>query len=444
MSRIFGTDGVRGVANTELTPELALDLGRAAASVLGATLARPRVVLARDTRISGEMLESALAAGLASAGADVIHTGILPTPSVAHLVVATGAAAGAVVSASHNPVEDNGIKFFGPDGLKLSDAVETQIEQALGSDLHRPSGLDVGRTSTLHDAKDRYIEHALAALEGRSLAGMRVVVDCANGAAYITSPEALRRAGAEVTVINAEPDGGNINVGGGSSSPEVVAKEVVARGADVGLAHDGDADRVIAVDETGQVVDGDAMIAAFAVDMKREGRLRNDLVVATVMANLGFRKAMDAAGISIVETAVGDRYVIEAMKSHDAALGGEQSGHVILSDFTTTGDGLITGLWLLRTMVLSGRRLSEVASLVQRFPQVLLNVKVKDKEVVSASERVRRFIEQSEAAMAGEGRILVRPSGTEPLVRVMVEAPDHETAASVASDIAAVITQEAG
>lgn len=443
--KLFGTDGVRGVANVDLTPELALGLGRAAAAVLG-TLSedgsRPAVLLTRDTRASGDLLEAALAAGLLSAGADVVHCGVLPTPAAAFLATELGVAAAGVISASHNPAGDNGIKFFGPDGFKLSDAREEEIESLLDAALDRPTRGEVGRAHILADAEDRYVAHALRALDGRRLEGLRVVVDCAHGAAYRTSARALAEAGADVAVLNAEPDGTNINDGCGSTAPEVVARAVVEMGADAGLAHDGDADRVIAVDEQGTVIDGDAIIAALTLELKEQGRLSGGVVVATVMANLGFRVAMAAMGVKVVETAVGDRYVIEAMREHGAVIGGEQSGHVVLLDYSTTGDGLITGLRLLGRMASTGRRLSELAQVVRRFPQVLLNVQVGRRERLAQADRVWEAVGLAESRLGDDGRVLVRPSGTEPVVRVMVEAADEETAVSVANGIAAVIREE--
>lgn len=443
MSRLFGTDGLRGVANQDLTPDLVLTLGRAAAKSFGAPETRPRFLIATDTRISAHMLESALAAGLLSAGADVMRCGVLPTPAVAFLVGNLEAGAGAVISGSHNPVPDNGIKFFGPDGFKLMDEKEDEIESLMSGEFPRPVGEAVGREHFLEEAaEDRYVEHCLEALEGRSLSGLKVVVDCANGAASITTPDALTRAGAAVIAINVAPDGVNINVDCGSTHPEVVARMVKEVGADVGLAHDGDADRVIAVDETGEVVDGDAIIAALAVFLKERGRLPGDLVVSTVMANLGFRKAMDSAGIKVIETQVGDRYVLEAMLDEGATLGGEQSGHVILLDHSTTGDGLITGLKILDLMSTSGRKLSEIASVVEKFPQVLLNIKVKNKAGFNDSKAIADAVSQAEGTLGIDGRVLVRPSGTEQLVRVMVEANDQKMADDAATQIADVVERE--
>lgn len=424
-----------------MTPELALNLGRAAASVLAGREATARVVLARDTRASGPMIQSALAAGIMSAGAGVVDAGILPTPAVAFLVTRLKASAGAVISASHNPYSDNGIKFFAGDGYKLTDEEEARIEALVGENL--PPG-DPGTMEPAEDAAPSYVDHALTALEGRSLEGMSVVIDCANGAAYRTTPAAFQRTGATVTVLNDEPDGININAGCGSQHLEGLAEAVRACGAHLGLAHDGDADRVIAVDEQGQPVDGDGMIAALAIELKEAGRLSSNVVVTTVMANLGFRKAMAEAGIQISETPVGDRYVLERMRRTGAAIGGEQSGHVIFSELSTTGDGLITGLRIAGLMASSGRKLSDLAAVVRKFPQVLLNVEVADPKEVAASEPVNRATSEAQASLGTRGRILVRPSGTEPLVRVMVEAQDEATASSVAARLAGVISAQAG
>ncbi len=436
MGKLFGTDGVRGVANTQLTPDLVLRLGRAAARELTGGRKRSRVVVARDTRISGPMIQAALSAGVMSAGAEVVDAGVLPTPGVAFLVKLLGAQAGAVISASHNPFQDNGIKFFGADGFKLSDAEEARIEELVNSDS---AGTRTGANETLADAERLYVKHALEALERRSLGGLRIVLDCSNGAAYCTSPEAFRQAGAEVTVLNDDPDGVNINLRCGSQHLEGLVERVKATGADLGLAHDGDADRVIAVDEQGTVVDGDGLIAALAIELKEAGQLSGNLVVSTVMANLGFRKAMAEAGIELVETPVGDRYVLEAMRERGAAIGGEQSGHVIFSRFSTTGDGLITGLRIAGRMVSSGRKLSELAEVVQKFPQVLLNVTVADARQAGGSPALAEAVRRAQEELGDRGRVLVRPSGTEPLVRVMVEAQDLETANAIAGELAGLI-----
>lgn len=441
MGKLFGTDGVRGVANSQLTPDLALRLGRAAARELSAGHKRPRVVLGRDTRISGPMLQSALAAGIMSAGAEVVDAGIVPTPAVAFWVTTLGASAGAVISASHNPFSDNGIKFFGRDGFKLTDEQEARIEELVDASY---SGADeMGSSGALSDAHHLYVKHALDSLEGRSLEGLKVVLDCSNGAAFRTSPEAFSRAGADVTVIHADPDGVNINAGCGSQHPDGLVNKVRATGADLGLAHDGDADRVIAVDEQGEVVDGDCLIAALAIELKEAGKLDHNLVVSTVMANLGFRRAMAGVGIDLVETPVGDRHVLEKMRQTGASIGGEQSGHVIFSKFSTTGDGLITGLRLAGLMASSGRKLSELAAVVEKFPQVLVNVPVSDAARAGSSQALADAVDAAQKDMGDRGRVLVRPSGTEPLVRVMVEAPDIQTADSVAAGLAALIAAEA-
>lgn len=436
MGKLFGTDGVRGAANIHLTADLALQLGRAAARVLGGTAAAPRLVVARDTRASGPMIQAALTAGVLSAGAGVLDAGVLPTPAVAFLVRHLGASAGAVISASHNPYADNGIKFFGPDGFKLSDAEEARIEELVPEGSPGPQ---VGIPSPLGDAEALYVASALEALEGRTLSGMRIVLDCANGAAYRTSPEAFRRAGAELTVLNDRPDGVNINASCGSQHLQGVIDAVRSSGANLGLAHDGDADRVIAVDEQGREVDGDGLIAALALELKQSGKLAGNLVVSTVMANLGFRKAMDRAGVTLDETPVGDRYVLERMRQTGAAIGGEQSGHVIFSQFATTGDGLITGLRLAGLMASSGRKLSELAAVVEKFPQVLLNVRTENPKRAGSSPELMEAVERAALELGDTGRVLVRPSGTEPLVRVMVEAESDKTAARIAEDLAALI-----
>jgi phosphoglucosamine mutase len=390
------------------------------------------------------MLEAALAAGMLSEGADVVLAGVLPTPAVAFLVTELGARGGAVISASHNPATDNGIKFFDREAGKLADELELRIEQRVTSGASGPSSGRLGERRTFVDAGERYVEHALAALEGRSLKGRRVVLDCANGAASWTSPEAFRRAGADVVVINAQPDGLNINASCGSTDPSGCAAEVLRSGADLGLAHDGDADRVIAIDESGEVVDGDAMMATLALELKEREKLTGDVVVTTVMANLGFRVAMAASGIQLIETPVGDRYVLEAMRRGGAALGGEQSGHIIFPQFSTTGDGLITGLRLAGRMASTGQKLSELVSAIERFPQVLVNVKVGEPGRIQSSERIGLELENARRRLGGDGRVLVRPSGTEPLVRVMVEARDDSTARQIAEDLARLILEELG
>jgi len=428
----FGTDGIRGVANVELTPELALALGRAGPRVLGGE----RWLIGADTRASGPMLVAALSAGLAAAGADVVDLGVAPTPAVAFHAAHDGVPA-AVVSASHNPHTDNGIKLLAAGGRKLSDHVEDAISAAMAA---MPSaggaGPAAGRIERHPDPLGPYIDHVVGALEGRTLGGMRVVVDCANGAAHLTAPEVLRRLGATVTVLNAVPDGTNINDGCGSTHPEVLQKVVVEAGADAGLALDGDADRVVAVDHEGRLVDGDRIIALCAADLLRRGVLRNGAVAVTVMSNLGLRRALAGLGIGVVETAVGDRYVLEALEAGDLSLGGEQSGHVVFRDLATTGDGVLTGVVLLDAVRRAGRSLAELAAeIMTRFPQVLRNVRVADREGLAGSRAVWDEVAAVEAELGAEGRVLLRPSGTEPLVRVMVEAPTEQQAGTLAGRI---------
>ena len=424
----FGTDGVRGVANSELTASFALDLGRAAARVLGGAEA----VVGGDTRVSTAMLEAAFVAGLASEGVVVHRLGVVPSPVVAFESARRGCL-GAVISASHNPYQDNGIKLFAPGGLKLNDETEARIEAVVAA-LPAPSG----DPAPLLDAETspEYVEHVLAALEGRSLAGLRVVVDAANGAASAIAGPLLRATGADVTTIHDQPDGRNINAGCGATHTASLAAAVVAHGADLGLALDGDADRLLAVDHTGALVDGDHIIAVCAIDRHARGLLRDGTVVVTVMTNLGFRLGMEAAGIDVVETAVGDRYVLEALAAGDLSLGGEQSGHVIFRDIATTGDGLLTGLVLCDAVVRAGRPLAELAAAAMtRLPQTLVNVPV-EAPMPDAADRFAAEIAAAEAELGDHGRVLVRPSGTEPLVRVMVEAPSQEAADDVAARIA--------
>ncbi|NUW40719.1 phosphoglucosamine mutase [Nonomuraea rhodomycinica] len=443
MARLFGTDGVRGVAGRDLTAELAMDLSVAAAHVLGdagaftATGRRPIAVVGRDPRASGEFLEAAVVAGLASSGVDVLRLGVLPTPAVAHLTAALGADLGVMLSASHNPAPDNGIKFLARGGFKLSDAVEDEIERRLGEDWSFPVGSAVGRVRDAYGEADRYISHVLATMRG-GLDGLRVVVDCAHGAAHMVAPEALLRAGAQVEAIGARPDGLNINDGHGSTHLDKLQQVVISRGADVGIAYDGDADRCLAVDHTGAVVDGDQIMAILASAMHAEGTLAKDTVVATVMSNLGFKLAMREAGITVVETAVGDRYVLERMKTDGYNLGGEQSGHVIMLDHATTGDGLLTSLHLLSVVASSGRSLHELASVMTPMPQVLINVKGVDKGKAKAAELVSA-VADAEAELGDTGRVLIRPSGTEPMIRVMVEASSEEQATKVAERLADVV-----
>ncbi|WNV74917.1 phosphoglucosamine mutase [Geodermatophilus sp. DSM 44513] len=441
--RLFGTDGVRGRANADLTPELALSVARAAAGVLADRdgTARPVAVVGRDPRASGEMLEAAVVAGLASAGAQVLRAGVLPTPAIAHLTGHTGADLGVMISASHNPMPDNGIKLFSRGGHKLPDAVEAAIEQAVTAgqtDGPRPTGADVGRVSDLTDAGAVYVEHLLSTVD-RPLSGLTLVVDCAHGSAAVCAPEVYRLAGATVHVIGGEPDGWNTNDGVGSTHLGPLTAAVRAHGADLGIAHDGDADRCLAVTAAGEVVDGDAILAVCALGLHQRGRLTGDTVVATVMSNLGFHHTMRDAGIAVHTTAVGDRYVLEALRAHGLSLGGEQSGHLVFLDHATTGDGLLTGLALLSRMAETGASLTELASVVQRLPQTLVNVPVRDRTAVSASDEVAAAVNRGEAELGEDGRVLLRPSGTEQLVRVMVEAPTQERADAIAQRLAAVV-----
>jgi phosphoglucosamine mutase len=439
--RIFGTDGVRGLANGEITAELAVDLGVAAARVLvtqgGFTGERPVAVVGRDTRISGQFLEHAVVAGLASAGVDVIRLRVLPTPGVAYLTDALGADVGVVISASHNPMPDNGIKFLARGGVKLDDALESEIEARLGEPWQRPVGGDVGRVTPYARSVEEYSDHLVGTLDQR-LSEVRVVLDCANGAASVVGPHTLRTAGADVIALNDDPDGLNINQRCGSTHLEALREAVLARGADVGFAFDGDADRCLAVDHTGAVVDGDRLMAMLALDLHERGRLAHDTVVATVMSNLGFVQAMRRAGVKVHQTAVGDRYVLEAMREHGFTLGGEQSGHIIMRDFATTGDGILTALQVLQRMNGTGSSLRELASVMTVLPQVLLNVpgvdihRTDDPELADAVAR-------EEEKLGDSGRVLLRPSGTEPLVRVMVEAASAEGATAVAERLADVV-----
>ena len=448
MGRLFGTDGVRGLANRDITAELAVDLSVSAAHVLadvgafeGRASDRPTAVVGRDTRASGEFLEAAVVAGLASAGVDVTVVGVVPTPAVAWLTASNGADLGVMLSASHNAMPDNGIKFFARGGHKLADEIEDQIEQRLGEPWDRPTGGGVGRVFVDADAGTRYVDYLLGTIDV-DLSGMRVVVDCANGAASEVSPEALRRAGAEVIAIHAAPDGWNINEGCGSTHLDVLAKAVIEHSADVGIAHDGDADRCLAVAADGSIIDGDHILAILATSLRDGGRLTGNTVVTTVMANLGFKVAMESAGIVVAETAVGDRYVLEEMRASGYVLGGEQSGHVVMSEFATTGDGVLTALHLLARMAQTGLPLAELAAMVEKFPQILVNVGGVDKGALDSNAAVRAALMQAEEELAGRGRVLLRPSGTEPVIRVMVEAATSEDAERLAGAIASVVSSE--
>ena len=440
MGRLFGTDGVRGLANADLTPELALAVAVAAAHTLRERdkSHRPVAVVGRDPRASGEMLEGAVVAGLASAGANVLRAGMVPTAAVAYLVGAERADFGVMLSASHNPMPDNGIKLFAAGGHKLPDDVEDEIEAAVddAAGWIRPTGADIGRVRDLPAPASAYADHLVNTLPAGALAGLKVVVDCANGAASRVAPEVYARAGAEVISMSAEPDGFNINDGCGSNHPAALRDAVVAHGAALGVAHDGDADRCVAVTAAGEEIDGDQIMAILALAMKRNGTLTEDTLVATVMSNLGLRLAMQRHGITLVETKVGDRYLLEELRARGYALGGEQSGHVVMPAHATTGDGILTALHLMAEVASSGRSLSDLASVITRLPQVLVNVPVADRMTGSSAPDVLAAVAAAEIALGGSGRVLLRPSGTEPLVRVMVEASTVEDARSVADQIA--------
>lgn len=446
---LFGTDGVRGLANGPLTADLALSLAQATAVVLGQgrsaearrAAGKPlTAVVARDPRISGEFLVAAVSAGLASSGVHVLDAGVLPTPATAYLIADIDADFGVMVSASHNPAPDNGIKIFAHGGIKLPDEVEARIEAAMAGPKLQPTGASVGRIRRFADAEDRYVIHLLGSLP-HSLDGIHVVLDCAHGAASGVSPETFRDAGARVTVIGADPDGLNINDGVGSTYLGSLADAVRAAGADVGIAHDGDADRCLAVDADGAVVDGDQIMAILAVAMKGRGELAHDTLVTTVMSNLGLHRAMSAAGISVVQTGVGDRYVLEAMDAGGYSLGGEQSGHVIMSKFATTGDGLLTGLHIVAEMARTGKTLAELASVMTVFPQVMINVSGVDRTRASTDEVLAAAVADVSAELGDSGRVLLRASGTEQLVRVMVEASSADDAQKYASRLADVVRE---
>jgi len=444
VSRYFGTDGVRGRANADLTPELALAVASAAARVLAShdpdASHRPFAVLGRDPRASSEMLEAAVAAGLTSAGADVRLVGVLPTPAVAYLTQLYGADLGVVLSASHNPMPDNGVKLFARGGQKLPDDIEAEIEAEVDSGWTgpRPTGASVGRITVSGDGAAEYAAHLLKSAPA-SLAGLKVVVDCAHGAASSVAGDLFASAGADVVVVAGEPDGLNINDGVGSTHIQALATAVLSHSADLGVALDGDADRCLAVDATGAVVDGDQILAICAKALKEQSLLAEDTVVATVMSNLGFHHAMRDAGIDVLTTAVGDRYVLEALTGKGLSLGGEQSGHVIFTDAATTGDGLLTALRLMACMAAEGRSLAELATVVQRLPQVMVNVRVADRASVSSSAAVQRAVAEASAELGDEGRILLRPSGTEQLIRVMVEAATQDRADAIAHRVADVV-----
>lgn len=445
MGRLFGTDGVRGVANADLTPELAFKIGEAASRFL-AKKGSGSIVVGTDTRRSADMLEAAVVAGICAGGADALRLGVVPTPAVAYLARSLEADGGVVISASHNPSEYNGIKLFDRDGFKLPDEIEDEIEEFLVDDrpvTHRPIGAHVGRAFAIPDAAAGYISHAIDTIDG-DLVGLTIAVDCGHGAASITTVKALRDLGATVHAVNCDSNGLDINAGCGSTHMEVISDLVRAHEVDFGISHDGDADRVLAVDESGAVVDGDQIMAIAAVHMKQQGRLAGDLLVATVMSNLGLEVAMREHGITVLKTKVGDRYVIDQMRASGAVLGGEQSGHIIFMEHTTTGDGLITALQLASIVKSTDTPLSELRAVMRRYPQVLLNVPVADKALLASSAAVHDAILDAERRLGENGRVLVRPSGTEPLVRVMVEAADEHVAGEIASSIAVVVRAELG
>ena len=441
MGRLFGTDGVRGLANRDVTAELALDLSVSAAHILSEVGSRRTAVVGRDPRASGEFLQAAVTAGLASAGVDVIDVGVLPTPAVAYLTKVRRADLGVMLSASHNAMPDNGIKFFNADGNKLADHIEEQIEARLREDWDRPTGDAVGRIVSDDGADAEYVGHLLSSISA-PLDGLTVVVDGANGAASLVGPVTYREAGADVIEIHCRPDGYNINDGCGSTHIEDLQRAVLEHGADLGIAHDGDADRCLAVDAQGDLVDGDQLMAIIALSLRDQSRLAKDTVVATVMANLGFKQAMQREGIEVVETAVGDRYVLEAMLESGYVLGGEQSGHVVMTEHATTGDGILTALQVMSRMAATGKSLAELAAVMDRLPQVLVNVAGVDKNAVDSNAAVAEAVADAESRLGDSGRVLLRKSGTEPLVRVMVEARDEATAETVAAELADVVRAE--
>lgn len=446
MGKYFGTDGVRGVANTELTPELAFKLGRFGGYVLTKNAERPKVLVGRDTRISGHMLEGALVAGLLSIGAEVMRLGVISTPGVAYLTKAMDAQAGVMISASHNPVADNGIKFFGGDGFKLTDEQEAEIEALLDKEedtLPRPTGGDLGQLNDYFEGGQKYIQYLKQTVD-EDFSNIHIALDCAHGATSSLATHLFADLEADISTMGTSPNGLNINDGVGSTHPEALAAFLKEKGANIGLSFDGDGDRLIAIDEKGNVVDGDQIMFICAKYLNKEGQLKDSVVVSTVMSNLGFYKGLEELGINSVQTAVGDRYVVEAMRKHNYNLGGEQSGHIIFLDYNTTGDGLLTGLQLVNIMNMTKKPLSELAAEMKKYPQILVNIRVSDKHKVTENERVKATIEAVEAEMNGNGRVLVRPSGTEPLVRVMVEAVTEEHCTAYVERIAAVVREEMG
>lgn len=444
MGKYFGTDGVRGVANRELTAELAYSIGRCGGYVLTGDKEKPTVVIGMDTRVSGAMLESSLVAGLLSIGAHVIRLGVVSTPAVAYITRLLKADAGVMISASHNPVEDNGIKFFGGDGFKLTDETELKIEELMDAEideLPRPIGKDLGEVIVNEEAKYKYLEYLKTTITNR-FDGLKVVLDCANGAAYELAPKLFRELGAEVIAIGAEPNGLNINEQCGSTHPEHLKEEVIRHNADLGLAFDGDADRLIAIDHTGEEVDGDFILCICGEAMNRAGKLKEGTVVSTVMSNIGFYKACDTLKLKTAKTAVGDRYVMEEMRRGGYNLGGEQSGHVIFLDYNTTGDGILTGIQLVDTIVSSGKRLSDLKCSMRKYPQVLVNVRVGDKSKYEGNTQIEAAIAEVEQLLGDNGRVLVRPSGTESLIRVMAEGPDKDELDRYVAQVADVVKRE--
>ena len=449
MGKLFGTDGVRGVANTELTGKLAFQVGQAGAYVLTKeTKKQPKIIVARDTRISGTMLEAALVAGICSVGAKAISIGVVPTPTVAYLTRELGADAGVMISASHNPLEFNGIKFFNSEGYKLRDELEDEIENLIltrSDNIPLPTGEEIGTWDIDHSSVEKYIEFVCGTIPG-DLKGIKVLIDCANGAASEIAPIALKRLGADVEVIHHKPNGVNINRLCGSTHMEDLQNQVIGRGMEAGIAFDGDADRCLAVDEAGEVIDGDQILSIIGLDMKKGGRLNKDTIVATVMSNLGFTVMSKEQDINLIQTRVGDRYVLEKMLKHNYNLGGEQSGHVIFLDYNTTGDGLITAIQLLYVMKKTGKPLSELKKCMDIFPQVLINAQVKNENKHDYLEdlEIQEAIEVLEGKFKGQGRVLIRPSGTEPLVRVMIEGKDKAIIEEEAKKLAAFIEEKLG
>ncbi|WP_028595363.1 phosphoglucosamine mutase [Paenibacillus assamensis] len=444
MGKYFGTDGVRGVANQQLTAELAYKIGRCGGYVLTKEVSKPRVLIGMDTRVSGRMLEASLTAGMLSIGADVVQVGVVSTPAVAYLTKELGFDAGVMISASHNPVEDNGIKFFGRDGFKLLDETENEIEALMDAavdELPRPIGADLGTISVDTELKWKYVEFLKTTVKN-SFAGKRIVLDGANGAAFELAPKIFRDLGAEVIAIACEPNGLNINADCGSTHPEKLREEVLRQKADLGLAFDGDADRLIAVDETGEEVDGDFILLICGEAMNRDGRLNNGTIVSTVMSNIGFYKAAEKLGLQTAKTGVGDRYVMEEMRRGSFNLGGEQSGHVIFLDYITTGDGMLTAIQLVDTLVGDGKKLSEAKALMRKYPQVLVNVRVQDKSKYEGNAAILEAVAAVEAELGDNGRVLVRPSGTESLIRVMAEGPEEGLVEAYVKRIADVVERE--